>query len=113
VTVSIQFRVVLERAYDAYYSLTDVHLQIQTHVFDVIRSTLPKMDLDGVFLTKSDVSDQVFTYLQRVMKHYGYEIVSTLMTKIHPNPKVRESMNEVNASRREKEAMLHKAESGA
>lgn len=70
------------------------------------------MDLDNLFSTKSEISDLVFTYLQRTMKEYGYEIVSSLMTKIEPNDGVKESMNEVVASRSWKEAMHHKAEAG-
>lgn len=110
VTVVVLFRVLVERAYEAYYSLESVRRQMQTYVMDVVRSTIPRLYLQKVFLQNHEISDAVFTYLQSLMKDYGHEIVSTLMTEIRPNDKVRESMNEVEASRREKLAAPHKAE---
>jgi len=41
---------------------------------------------------------------------YGYEILATLVTDVSPDAKVKASMNEINASRRLKEAASHKAE---
>lgn len=40
----------------------------------------------------------------------GYEIKNTLVTDLSPDNKVKASMNEINASRRLKEAASHKAE---
>ena len=40
----------------------------------------------------------------------GYEIRNTLVTDMSPDNKVKASMNEINASRRLKEAASHKAE---
>jgi regulator of protease activity HflC (stomatin/prohibitin superfamily) len=102
----------VEGAYDAYYSLTDTNNQIRTFVYDVIRSTLPRMDLDNVFTSKTMISDAVFTRLQSVMKNYGYEIVASLVARITPNELVKFSMNEINASKRLKEAVPHRADAG-
>ena len=43
VAVSVQYRVLTEKTYDAFYRLTDPAEQIRAYVFDVIRSTLPKL----------------------------------------------------------------------
>jgi regulator of protease activity HflC (stomatin/prohibitin superfamily) len=112
IRVSVQFRVLVERAYDAYYSLADPQRQIQTYVFDVIRDAIPRMSLDEVFESKSSISDIVFTRLQQVMKDFGYEIVETLVANVTPNELVKYSMNEINASRRLKEATPHRGEAG-
>merc|ERR1712232_789031 len=45
-----------------------------------------------------------------VMANYGYEIKNCLVTDLSPDYKVKASMNEINASRRLKEAASHKAE---
>jgi regulator of protease activity HflC (stomatin/prohibitin superfamily) len=108
----VQFRVIVQYAYAAYYSLNDTKRQIQTYVFDVIRSAIPRMSLDQIFASKTEISDTVFSRLQSMMKVYGYEIVSTLLGKISPNELVRFSMNEINVSRRMKEAAPHRAEGG-
>lgn len=110
--MSVQFRVLVERAYDAYYSLADPQRQIQTYVYDVIRGTIPRMSLDQVFESKSMISDFVFTRLQQVMKDFGYEIVAALVANVTPNELVKFSMNEVNVSRRLKEATPYQAEAG-
>lgn len=87
-----------------------VMFRIQSYVFDVVRSTVPKMELDEAFTSKDEVATAVLTQLQDVMKDYGYEILNTLVTDLSPDNKVKASMNEINASKRLKEASSHKAE---
>jgi regulator of protease activity HflC (stomatin/prohibitin superfamily) len=110
VAVAVQYRVIAEGAYDAFYRLTDARGQIQSYVFDVVRSTVPKMELDEAFASKDEIATAVLHQLQDVMKDYGYEIRNTLVTDLSPDAKVKASMNEINASRRLKEATSHKAE---
>lgn len=110
VAVAVQYRVLAESAYEAYYRLTDPRTQIQSYVFDVVRSTVPKLELDQAFSSKDDIADAVLSSLRSVMKDYGYEILNTLVTDLSPDNKVKASMNEINASRRLKEAASHKAE---
>lgn len=108
--VSIQYRVLAENAYDAWYRLSDPSGQIQAYVFDVVRSTVPRMELDAAFTSKKDIAFAVLEQLTSVMKDYGYEIMESLVTDIQPDAKVVRSMNEINASKRLKEAALYKAE---
>ena len=68
VTVSVQYRVVQASAYEAFYRLTDPRGQIQSYVFDVVRSTIPKLELDESFASKDDISSAVLKHLQDVMK---------------------------------------------
>lgn len=110
VAVAVQFRVVTESAYDAFYRLSDPRGQIQSYVFDVVRSTVPRMELDEAFASKSDIADATLRQLESVMKDYGYEILNTLVTDMSPDARVKASMNEINASKRLKEAASHKAE---
>lgn len=110
VAVAVQYRVISESAYDAFYRLTDPRGQIQSYVYDVIRSTIPRMELDESFANKKDIATNIFNQLRDVMREYGYEILDSLVTDIAPDAKVKASMNEINASRRLKEAASHKAE---
>ena len=68
------------------------------------------MELDESFASKADIAAAVGSQLQSVMRDYGYEIMNTLVTDLSPDSKVKASMNEINASRRLKEAASHKAE---
>jgi len=110
VGVAVQFRVVPESAYDAYYRLENPSSQIQSYVFDVVRSTLPRMELDDAFANKNQIASAIFDQRQDVMRDYGYEIIASLLVDISPDSKVKMSMNEINASKRLKAAASHKAE---
>lgn len=74
VNVAVQYFVIQESAYDAYYSLTDPRGQIQSYVFDVVRSTVPKLELDEAFASKQEIAVAVRTQLESVMRGYGYAI---------------------------------------
>jgi len=110
VAVAVQFRVITEGAYDAYYRLSDPRGQIQSYVFDVVRSTVPRMELDEAFASKNEIADAALHQLESVMREYGYQILNTLVTDLSPDSRVKASMNEINASKRLKEAAAHKAE---
>jgi len=110
VQVSVQYRVLEEEAYNAYYRLSDPRGQIQSYVFDVVRSTVPRMELDETFASKADIASAVKDKLESVMQQYGYQIMEALVTDLAPDHKVKASMNEINASKRLKEAASHKAE---
>ena len=47
--VSVQYKVIEEKVYDAFYRLDFPQDQITSYVFDVVRAEVPKMILDDVF----------------------------------------------------------------
>lgn len=110
VVISVQYQVLIEKSFDAYYKLTNPEVQIQAYVFDVVRSELPKMDLDESFSNKEKIATEVKAHLDETMASYGYSIVKALVTDISPDARVKMSMNEINASRRLREAAKEKAE---
>jgi regulator of protease activity HflC (stomatin/prohibitin superfamily) len=110
IAVTVPFRIITERGYDAYYRLTDPRSQIKTLVFDVVRACVPKMTLDEVFQSKSTIANQVSKHLKTVMEYYGYEIFKALVTDVKPADAVRQAMNEINASKRLKIAMVYLAD---
>ena len=58
--------------------------------------------LDDVFVKKDDIAIAVKTELNEAMMDYGYDIIKTLVTDIDPDAQVKEAMNRINASEREK-----------
>lgn len=102
IKVSVQFVVIREKVYDAFYKLEYPHDQITSFVFDVVRAEVPKMKLDDVFVKKDDIAIAVKRELQEYMSEYGYDIIKTLVTDIDPDAQVKEAMNRINASEREK-----------
>ena len=104
IKVSVQFKVIKDKVYDAFYKLDFPQDQITSYVFDVVRAEVPKMILDDVFEKKDDVAIAVKGELNDAMKNYGFDIIKTLVTDIDPDSQVKESMNRINASEREKVA---------
>ena len=102
--VSVQYKVIKAKVYDAFYKLDYPQDQITSYVFDVVRAEVPKMKLDDVFVKKDDIAIAVKSELNDAMMEYGYDIIKTLVTDIDPDPQVKEAMNRINASEREKVA---------
>ena len=100
--VSVQYVVLKDKVYEAFYKLEYPHDQITSYVFDVVRAEVPKMKLDDVFVKKDDIAIAVKAELQEAMLDYGYDIIKTLVTDIDPDAQVKEAMNRINASEREK-----------
>ncbi len=108
--VSVQFKVIKDKVYDAFYKLDNPADQITSFIFDVVRAEVPKLILDDVFLKKDDVAIAVKSELQDAMTEYGFQIIKTLVTDIDPDAQVKESMNRINASEREKVAAQFEGE---
>lgn len=100
--VSVQYVVIKDKVYEAFYKLEYPHDQITSYVFDVVRAEVPKMKLDDVFVKKDDIAIAVKAELQDAMLDYGYDIIKTLVTDIDPDAQVKAAMNRINASEREK-----------
>jgi len=102
--VSVQYMVIREKVYDAFYKLDYPHDQITSFVFDVVRAEVPKMKLDDVFVKKDDIAIAVKRELKEYMSDYGFDIIKTLVTDIDPDAQVKAAMNRINAADREKTA---------
>jgi len=100
--VSVQYKVIRDKVYDAFYKLDYPHDQITSYVFDVVRAEVPKMKLDDVFVKKDDIALAVKAELNDAMSDYGFDIIKTLVTDIDPDGQVKQAMNRINASEREK-----------
>ena len=108
--VSVQYKVIRDKVYDAFYKLDYPHDQITSYVFDVVRAEVPKMKLDDVFVKKDDIAIAVKTELNDAMLNYGYDIIKTLVTDIDPDAQVKAAMNRINASEREKVAAQYEGD---
>ncbi len=108
--ISVQFKVIQDKVYDAFYKLEYPHDQITSYVFDVVRAEVPKLKLDDVFVKKDDIAIAVKRELQEAMQEYGYNIIKTLVTDIDPDTQVKHAMNRINAAEREKVAAEYEAE---
>ena len=110
VIVAVQYHVLADKVYEAFYKLSDATTQITAFVFDVVRARVPRMKLDDVFEKKDEIADAVKDELAHMMSEFGYGIVKALVTDIDPDHKVKEAMNEINAAQRLRVAATEKGE---
>lgn len=108
--ISVQYRIIDSKVYEAFYELDDPHGQIASYIFDEVRAEVPKLGLDDVFGKKDDIALAVRDNISSQMGQYGYKIVKTLITDINPDELVKASMNKINAATRDKEAAYQEAE---
>lgn len=106
VKVSIQFQITKDETsmYNAYYRLSNPKAQIESYVFDVVRATVPKIDLDQVFLEKEEIAAAIASNLKENFGSFGYEILATPITEIEPAAEVKNAMNQINKAKRTKDA---------
>ncbi len=110
--ISVQYYVVEthEGISTSFYKFDNPARQIQSYVFDSIRSEVPNMLLDDVFSEKDKIAKAVQMELAETMEEYGFAIIKALITDIDPDAKVKHAMNEINAAKRMKEAAKEYAE---
>ncbi len=110
VLVSVQYQVLAEKVYAAFYRLQNPQEQITSYVFDSVRSQVPKLLVDEVFEQKDNIANAVKQELATVMTDFGYTIIKALVIDVMPDDKVKSAMNDINAAQREQVAATARGE---
>ena len=102
IRVAVQYQVNddEESIKNAHYRLTNPKQQIESYVFDVVRSSVPKIDLDDVFTTKEEIAQNIKGELTSAMSSFGYTILASPITDIDPDKEVKRAMNDINKAKR-------------
>src|SRR5580704_16514223 len=100
IPVSVQYQILDDKIYDAFYKLSAPQKQIESFVFNSILGHVPKLSLDETFEQQSGISVAVKTELDSTMSGFGYNILNALVTDIVPDTKVKDAMNDINAAQR-------------
>ncbi len=100
IPVSVQYQVLDDRIYDAFYKLSAPQKQIESFVFNSILGHVPKLTLDETFEQQSGISVAVKVELDSIMSGFGFNILTALVTDIVPDVKVKAAMNDINAAQR-------------
>jgi regulator of protease activity HflC (stomatin/prohibitin superfamily) len=100
IPVSVQYQVLEDKIYDAFYKLSAPQKQIESFVFNSILGHVPKLSLDETFEQQSGISVAVKTELDSIMSGFGFNILTALVTDIIPDIKVKAAMNDINAAQR-------------
>ncbi|KAF8820629.1 putative Hypersensitive-induced response protein 2 [Cardiosporidium cionae] len=100
-----------DKRYHAFYKFSNPRSQIELMVEDVVRSVVPTIDLDSIFVQKNSIAENIRERLEIDLDVSGYTIISSLILDINPDSKVVESMNSINYNRRLRAAEVEKSES--
>jgi len=107
---AIQYRIDKKKAKTAVFGIEDPKGQMGAFVDNVMRSTLPTMDLDQAFANKDTLCQKVLKDIKWAMAPYGYIILSVLVTDLRPERSVLQAMNQINAAKRQREAAVEEGE---
>ncbi|MGB6133115.1 MAG: SPFH domain-containing protein [Acidobacteriaceae bacterium] len=110
IPVSVQYQVLQEKVFEAYYKLSLPQKQIESYVFNSILGHVPTLTLDEAFEQQAQISTAVKKELDAVMSEFGYNILKALVTDIVPDAKVKSAMNDINAAQREQTAAQARGE---
>jgi len=100
IPVSVQYQILPDKIYDAFYKLSSPQKQIESFVYNSILGHVPKLTLDETFEQQSGISVAVKTELDSIMSGFGFNILTALVTDIVPDDKVKAAMNDINAAQR-------------
>lgn len=110
IPVSIQYQIIPDKVFDAFYRLSEPTRQIESFVYNAILGHVPGMNLDEVFSSQAQIALDVQKNLDTSMKEFGYTVVKALVTDVVPDAKVKSAMNDINAAQREREATVARGE---
>lgn len=110
ISIAVQYRILPQKVYEAFYTLQDPEQQIRAFVFDLVRAQVPMLLLDDVFSKKDDIANAIKDELQDTMAAFGYEIIKALVTDIAPDANVKVAMNEINTAQRLRVAAAERGE---
>lgn len=110
VTTAVQFHIDKERIEDAVFKVEQPEEQIKTAVNNIVRSSVPELDLDSAYANKNTLRVQLLSSVRPKMDAVGYKIYNILITDLRPDRTVLDSMNQINASQRHREAAIEQGE---
>jgi len=96
--------------YNAFYKMDDPVAQILTYLEEYFRFHGMEYTLDEMFSVKNDMTYELQALLNEKMNPYGYIIMNILVLDIDPDSKVKDAMNDIIASEKQKRAQQSKAE---
>jgi len=98
-----------ELLYLAFYKLKDPISQISAYIDNYFRFHAMKYTLDDMYSAKDSMTNDLINKLNRKVNPFGYIVFDVFIVDIEPNQKVKNAMNEVVASEKERLATTTRA----
>lgn len=110
VVTAVQYRISKESVKVAIFDIANPRAQMNSYVDSVLRSTLPTLDLDEAYAAQEKMVGNILESVRGSMLPFGYDVLNVLITDLRPEASVLKAMNDINASKRQREAALQKGE---
>lgn len=104
-SMAVQHQIVPENSDKAFYSLAKPLEQINSYVESMVRTYTSNITLEELFKSQHEICRFVSDNLTSKMEAHGYCIKNTLVVSIDPAAPVKDAYNNIEASRRNKEAI--------
>jgi len=110
VRTAIQYRINKMRIKQAVFEIDNPEAQIRAAVDNVVRSSLPNLDLDQAYGNKESLCNDILTSVRNAMQPFGYLVTNVLVTDLSPDKSLLQAMNAQLAARRQREAAIEQGE---
>merc|ERR1711920_274004 len=94
----------------AVFDIVEPEKMMRAEVDSILRSTLPSMDLDEAYAAKEKMNAEILGSVRAAMEKFGYNVIKVLITDLLPERSVLNAMNEINASKRQRQAAYERGE---
>eukprot|EP01116_Phalansterium_solitarium_P024128 TRINITY_DN8745_c0_g1_i1.p1 TRINITY_DN8745_c0_g1~~TRINITY_DN8745_c0_g1_i1.p1 ORF type:complete len:327 (+),score=111.51 TRINITY_DN8745_c0_g1_i1:131-1111(+) len=110
VSAAAQYRIVDDMRFEAMYRLSNPTEAIRAATVNALRSFVPTLAIDELFLEKDRMAQAVRDALTESMMRNGYQIINVLVVDIAPNNDVKHAMNNINTQERLRIAAMAQAD---
>lgn len=110
VRTAVQYRVNKMRIKQAVFDIENPEAQIRASVDNVVRSSIPSLDMDQCFSNKNSLCNEILASVQGTMHPYGYTVTNVLVVDLSPDRTLLQAMNAQLAARRQREAAIEQGE---
>jgi len=107
---AVQYRINKAKVRQAVFEIDNPEAQIRAAVDNVVRSSIPNLELEEAFSNKDSLRNEILSNVQMAMKEYGYTITNVLVTDLSPDRALLQAMNAQLAARRQREAAIEQGE---
>jgi len=110
VGVHVEYMVKQENSAKSLYSVSNPVDTINAYVDNVLRASIPSMDMNTLYKSQYDLCKKVNESISERMDSFGYTIVNTLIASVDPSEDVKKSMDSIKISKAKLEVASNEAE---
>ena len=108
--IIIKYRIPVEDVETSFYAMKEPAKQITNDVENILRSRVPDITLEDLFIQKDAISDHIRKDLSGHLEQLGYQILDAQLVDIQPPNGILEAMNKNIEAKRMRDVLEYEAE---